>query len=191
MFDQFTQLGKEIYVYKNFLSESECLEIVNILDGLSDEQWIPLGGHFTHFRTDPFSNIVSARARIESLLPDGLMLGKSVVASRLVDGDSWGEHSDVHDFFEIEELAATYIEGTPYVEKELSVYGTVLYFNNFEGGEIYYPTQNIEYHPSPGDLVIHSSSPVCLHGVRPVIKGPRYSYSNHIYKNVKVPADVV
>jgi hypothetical protein len=67
-------------------------------------------------------------------------------------------------------------------------YGIVVYFNEFEGGEIYYPNQDIEYKPNPGDLIIHSAEEHCLHGVRPVKSDIRYSMSGHIYNMIKVPA---
>lgn len=188
MFNQFKKIGNEIYVYKNFLSKNECDRIVSLLDNLKESEWILDRPDTPVRRTDPFQEIISVRNKILKIVPDGLILGPASTATRLVSGDSWGEHSDVHDFAEIEKKAAMYIEGNPYEEKDLSVYGLVVYFNKFEGGEIYYPTQDIIYSPDPGDLVIHSSSPICLHGVKPVISKKRYSYSNHMYKKVRVPA---
>lgn len=187
MFDKFKKIGNEIYVYENFLSKDECTSIVNVLENLSDEEWVFDRPGITHKRTNPLDEILNVRAKIDALIPDGLHLGLASTATRLVTGDSWGEHSDVHDFADIEKLANSYSEGDSYEEKELSVYGLVVYFNEFEGGQIYYPTQDIIYAPKPGDLVVHSSSPLCLHGVKPVISEKRYSYSNHIYKNIKVP----
>jgi hypothetical protein len=187
MFNNFEKIGEEIYVYKNFLSEKECNNIVNVLEAMPEEEWVFDRPEIKHKRTEPLEEILNVRSKLNKLIPEGLFLGMASTATRLVTGDSWGEHSDVHDFAEIDKIANSYIEGMPYVEKELSVYGTVVYFNEFEGGQIYYPTQNIVYAPKPGDLVIHSSAPLCLHGVKPVISEKRYSYSNHIYKNIKVP----
>ena len=185
MFENFKKIGDEIYVYENFLSELETKNIVDILEKLDDDKWIK-DGHL--LRTDPLKEIIAVREKIKKMIPDGLHLGLASTATKLIKGDSWGEHSDVHDFLEAEMLAKNYIEGTPYQELELSVYGLVVYFNKFEGGEIYYPTQNIIYAPNPGDMVLHSSLPIALHGVKPVISEKRYSYSNHIYKKVKVSA---
>ena len=188
MFEKFKQIGDQIYVYENFLSQEECNNIVNILDELKEDQWISDRPDMVIRRTEPFEEIVLVRNKMLTLIPDGLALGLARTATRLVQGDSWGEHSDVHDFAEIEKVAESYVDGNPYEEKELSVYGTVVYFNKFDGGEIYYPTQGITYSPNPGDLVVHSSSPLCLHGVKPLLSKKRYSYSNHIYKIVRVPA---
>jgi hypothetical protein len=187
MFDQFKKIGNEIYVYENFLSKNECDSIVSLLDSLEENKWILDRPDMIMRRTDRLEEIIYVRNKMLEIVPDGLILGPASTATRLVSGDSWGEHSDVHDFAEIEKIAATYIEGNPYEEKDLSVYGSVVYFNKFEGGEIYYPTQGIIYASNPGDLVVHSSSPLCFHGVKPVISEKRYSYSNHMYKKVKVP----
>lgn len=189
MFEKFEQIGNQIYVYKNFVSENDCKNIVDLLESFSEDKWVvDREDMILHRRTEPLQEILDVRSKLESLIPDGLYLGLASTATRLLKGASWGEHSDVHDFAEIEKIANAYLEGTPYEEKELSVYGVVIYFNNFKGGEIYYPTQDIVYAPKPGDLVIHSSSPLCLHGVKPVLSEKRYSYSNHIYKMIKVPA---
>jgi hypothetical protein len=62
------------------------------------------------------------------------------------------------------------------------VYATVAYFNKFEGGEIYYPNQNITYKPNIGDLIIHGADENCSHGVKVVLSEKRYSYAAHIYR---------
>ncbi len=79
-------------------------------------------------------------------------------------------------------------------------YGVVAYFGNFKGGEIFYPDINpdgtkknewqlidknspsFEYKPENGDLVIHCAFDPYSHGVKPVISGTRYAYSNFSLK---------
>jgi hypothetical protein len=78
----------------------------------------------------------------------------------------------------------------PFVYKLYPLYGIVVYFNSFEGGEIFYPSQNVTYAPQPGDLLIHSAEEFCAHQVNAVLKGVRYSYSNAIYKKIKIPAQL-
>jgi hypothetical protein len=105
----------------------------------------------------------------------------------MVEGNSWPSHSDVHDFEEIEKLANEYKEGDDFLIKQLSIFGTIVYYQlPEEGGELYYTKQKIDYMPSAGDLVIHGSDSYCEHGVNEVIKGERYSTSGYIYKNVKI-----
>jgi hypothetical protein len=77
----------------------------------------------------------------------------------------------------------------PYKEVNYPIYGLVVYLNAFAGGEIEYSLQQIKYAPKPGDLIIHSAQNYCRHFVHPVVKGPRYSYSNAIYKKIKIPVE--
>jgi hypothetical protein len=84
-------------------------------------------------------------------------------------------------------------------------YGVVAYFGDFEGGEIFYPDINpdgtkknewqlidkeapsLEYKPEKGDVVIHCAFDPYSHGVRDVISGTRYAYSNFSLKAIDNP----
>lgn len=61
------------------------------------------------------------------------------------------------------------------------MYGCVFYLNdNFEGGELWYPNQGVEYTPVAGDMIIHPGSREYSHGVREVISGLRVSAGSFI-----------
>lgn len=61
------------------------------------------------------------------------------------------------------------------------MYGCVYYLNdNFEGGELWYPNQDVEYTPVAGDMIIHPGSREYSHGVREVISGLRISAGSFI-----------
>lgn len=61
------------------------------------------------------------------------------------------------------------------------MYGCVYYLNdNFEGGELWYPNQGVEYAPEAGDMIIHPGSREYSHGVREVISGLRISAGSFI-----------
>jgi hypothetical protein len=54
--------------------------------------------------------------------------------------------------------------------------GIVIYLNNdFEGGEIYYPNQNISYKPMPKSMIIHPATEEYTHGVNEVVGNTRYA----------------
>lgn len=58
-------------------------------------------------------------------------------------------------------------------------FGCVYYLNdNYEGGEIYFPNQNIEIKPKPNTLVFFPGTLEFLHGVRPVTNGTRYTLTS-------------
>jgi hypothetical protein len=187
MFDNFEKLGDGIYLLKNFLSNEECTKIVSILDSYTG--WISEGFEQTMSRTDGnIKELCDVRDKLKSLIPEEYSLGISTAGVKMTKGQFWLVHEDVSDFFDILEASKAYQDGQNFVEKDLSIYGTVVYFNEFVGGEIFYPDQNIVYLPSPGDLVIHKSDNTCRHGVKEVISEKRYSYSNHISKKVRIPA---
>lgn len=181
----FTKLGDEIYVYNNFVSKEECERIVSLADSFTDKAWHEIGEGRTS--SVSLTEIEKINARLSSMIGPELNLGRNCSIVRTPTGVGWGEHSDDHDFQHISEAASKYVEGEPFDVVENSLYGVVIYFNDFEGGEIYYTTQGIEYKPKPGDLLIHSSKKHCAHGVRPVKSKFRYSHSNHISNFVKVP----
>jgi hypothetical protein len=60
----------------------------------------------------------------------------------------------------------------------------VLYHNEFNGGEIIYPELEFEYHPLPGDLLMHPGSQNYIHGTNEVLPGPnRYNSTMWAYDN--------
>jgi hypothetical protein len=192
MFEGCTEkLGEDIYVYKNFLSAEEAKDITDYLESLDESYWLLDSGRenvMTHTRS--LDIIDPIRSRIQSLLSDGYFVGMSTSGTRMLPGNTWGVHTDVYDFLDILKLADLYADGMEYEEKELSFFGTVVYFNNFDGGEIFYPAQGIVYKQSPGDLVIHGSGDITAHGVKPVTGGKRYSFSSNILKNVRIPLNI-
>lgn len=180
----FEEIGQDIFVYKNFLTQEECHKFTELAKEITEWTDIKDG----KFVSDYIIELTEVRERIRSLVPDGLELGHSASYTKMEPNAFWNLHSDDHDFIPIIEKSKLYKEGMPYELEKNSLYGTVVYFNEFKGGEIYYPKQNIIYHQNPGDLVIHSAKEHCTHGVR-IVESVRYSNSNHIYNYIKVPKE--
>jgi len=182
---KFKSLGEDIYVYKNFISEFEINEVLSEVKDVKD--WY-VGEYFkntmSRYNTKTTAYI---QKRIQSLLDNNHFASESGHVVKMIKGNEWRSHSDVHDFELVEKLAAEYKEGEDFLIRELSVFGTIVYYElPKSGGGLYYPKQNIEYMPSPGDLVIHGSGSYCEHGVREIVDGERYSTSGFIYKHVKI-----
>jgi hypothetical protein len=131
--------------------------------------------------------LVPIKKRIEKLLDNDVYLGDNLSIVRMLKGQFWGLHSDNHDFKEIEKASKNLKEDEDFELRQNVVMGLILYFNQFEGGNLYYPFQKINYQPQKGDLVIHDAGFKCEHGVTKLISNVRYSHSNHLYKLVKVP----
>ncbi len=54
--------------------------------------------------------------------------------------------------------------------------GTVFYLNDdYEGGELYFPLQGIEFKPKPGAGYFFPGDKNYIHGVRPITQGTRYT----------------
>ncbi len=54
--------------------------------------------------------------------------------------------------------------------------GTVFYLNDdYEGGELYFPLQGIEFKPKPGAAYFFPGDKNYIHGVRPITSGIRYT----------------
>jgi len=183
--ENFDILGDQIYVYKNFISKSEIDEVLK--ESKQNKDW-EVGQYFKNTMSRYNTETVSyLQSKIQKLLNVGYFASQSGHVVKMVKGNFWGAHTDVHDFEEIEALAKQYVEGEDFLIRELSVFGTIVYYQLPEiGGGLYYPKQNIEYMPSAGDLVIHGSGDYCEHGVSEVVDGERYSTSGYIYKNVKI-----
>jgi hypothetical protein len=188
-FSKMEQLGEDIYVYKNFLTFEEQKYFTQKAIMIPESEWNnpdPTKNWMKY--SNPDSDLEMIRQKISNLILDkDIFLGPSTSFTKMVTGGTWGEHSDDHDFLETLEEAKLYKEGDPYDLKQDSVWGLVVYFNYFVGGQIYYPLQDIEYKPIEGDLLIHSSRNHCRHGVREVSAGIRITHSNNMYKMIKVP----
>lgn len=190
----FKVLGEDIYVYNNFVTEEECNEILSLIETFKEEKWI--GRFYTNgeghkWYDQDIDLLIPIKKRIENLLNDEVYLGHNLSIVRMVKGNNWGLHSDNHDFKEIIEASKNLKENEEFELRENVVMGLIFYFNDFEGGYVYYPTQKIEYQPKKGDLIIHGAGKNCLHGVAELKSDVRYSHSNHFYTIVKVPKGTV
>lgn len=168
-------LSDNIYIYKNFISESECIKLYNYCISLSDDQWNFKSQHewFDGKVSAPTDELLFLYKRISDLVyPDYKML-PSLNLRRLQKGQDMYLHSD-----SMQKNSKNNYDSSSHTIQ----YGIVVYFNdNYEGGEIYYPNKNLEYRPNAGDLVIHGGQKDCEHGVKTVTEGARYSYSNFLF----------
>jgi hypothetical protein len=130
------------------------------------------------------------KERFSNKLEDEIFMGLNLGVVRMKSGDSWGLHSDNHDSLYLREKSAKLKDGEDFTLEFNNIWGIVMYFNDFEGGDIFYPEQGISYHPKKGDLLIHSSEDHCLHGVSKLISEVRYSHSNNLFNYIKVPKEI-
>ena len=61
-------------------------------------------------------------------------------------------------------------------------FSLVTYINDdYEGGEIHFPNQNITLKPAAGSLIMFPSQEPYIHEVKPIISGTRYMSPAHVY----------
>lgn len=177
IFKDSEKLGNEIYLYRNFISYEESKKLTNVADSIPSDNWHadPLNRKRSGYTYEPLREVLN---KIQSIVPEGLSVAGSLTFIKMEIGADLDVHSDEcpHCLKKDKNESNKYYECTKY--------GMVIYFSEFEGGEIYYPEQDIIVSPKPGDLVIHGSAKICAHGVKPVTKGIRYSMAPYIvYKN--------
>lgn len=184
------KLGTDIYVYENFISKDECFSILESIKSIPEEKWIEvvnaIGQGFESAHV-PLPQIAIANQRLIKMLDEGVNLGHSLVPTRMRKGFVGPHHSDNFDFLKVVEANKLVKEDDDFDLAENNIAGLIMYFNDFDGGEIYYSNQDITYYPKAGDLVIHSSGEHCRHQVQEVKSEVRYSHSSHLYNMIRVP----
>jgi hypothetical protein len=195
MFDKtnFEELGKDIYVYKNFISEKECTDIINAIESHPEDMWKPsnliLGNKGNMVLDTEIKKIKIIQNRLRKLLDQGVYLGPSLQCTRMLKGSTWSVHSDNSYYLDVDTANKKLKKEQDFKLVLNQIFGTVMYFNSFKGGEIFYPNQNITYFPNPGDLLIHSAKEHCSHGVAELKSKVRYTHSNNLCTYVKVPKE--
>lgn len=95
-----------------------------------------------------------------------------------------------HDNY-LTEQAKKFSEENPDLPRNTTMtdqkYSCVVYLNNHDGGELYYPNQNIVYKPVAGDMIVHDSVDLnTIHGAMPLKSKVRYIFTGTLYKKVHV-----
>lgn len=181
-FNFVNEIGKDIFIFKNFFSNDKCNFFTNIAKQIPENKW--------HGKTtENLNEVEEIRLELQKVFSENYILGQTLFLSRLKNGESHGMHSDNHDFLKVRELNKILKENDPYILVPNNLYGMVVYLNDFKGGELYYNNQDITYKPEKGDLVVHSSEEHCSHQVLTVKSEIRYIHPNFLYQNIKIPFD--
>ena len=187
----FKKLGQDIYLYKNFLNSIQINNLIKVFDNVKENslfQTYLIGTTFENKVSVQIKELKPVLSSLKSLIGSSFSLHDNISINVMRKGDFWGQHSDNHDFIEKRKLSLSLNKEDPYQIVQDNKYGIVIYFNEVEeGGELYYSNQDITYVPKPGDMVIHSAEEHCMHGVNEIILGYRYSYSNFLSSDLKVP----
>jgi hypothetical protein len=188
--DGFIKLGEDIHVYHNFVSQKECEDMVKDIESIPEDKWL---GRFNEAKegaehsTQRSPGLAPIKERLQLLLDKDTFLGTGMCCTRMKKGMFGPHHSDNFDFLKTVEASNNLKDDEDFDIAENNLAGIIIYFNDFEGGELHYSNQWVSYYPKAGDLVIHSSQNHCRHQVQELKSEIRYSYSSHLFNMIKVP----
>lgn len=179
----FQTLGTDIFIFKNFLLPEELRTLDEIF---LKNLWTNINGRISDTQVEETSFIFDKMEQLVQSVNPEYFINMHNHITKMDVGDFHPVHADCHDYLEVRAKSKTYVPPNPFTLEKNNLYGTVIYLNSFEGGEIYYPEQDVIIKPDAGDLVVHSSDQHCSHGVK-LVKSVRFSIPNAIFENIKVP----
>ena len=160
---KYFNLDKHIYVIENFLEQSMLDELIE--QTTSELDWNLLEGPFVSNRVCLVKNTEISNL-IQNSVSDLFWGQYDVYDGDTIVRQSPGDQMHVHcDNPWLDNV----LSESSVPENAFNIWGSVLYLNEFEGGEIYYPRLNIQYKPKPGDLIIHPTISLYEHGTKPVL----------------------
>lgn len=197
------EIAPKLFRYRNFVSPEKVKEINEIMaeheknrEGFSSDHTID----WYHNKTTPvIPELYEVWCKMNELLMPEYVIHPQLVMLATQVGDTMFVHSDSPGEEMEEDLVAVDRWNTCCVLH----YGAIVYFGEFEGGEVFYPHFNKEgvfnydeewsedeylrVQPEPGDLIIHGALNDYAHGVDTITSGTRYAYSNFVLPSSKNP----
>jgi hypothetical protein len=170
----FEQLCNDVWVIHDFTTKEEREFYINLAESALEDEWWQREPGWWNGKFLPVPQDCSVPTQIVEKIktaignPDQWIWGRPASVHRIKPGEKMFLHAD-----------------NPNEKSGLNNWvdlSFVLYHNSFNGGEIIYPDLNFEYHPLPGDLLMHPGSQNYLHGTNEVLPGPnRYNSTMWAY----------
>jgi hypothetical protein len=205
------KIADGIWIYKNFVSKEKVEEINGIMERYKTFKSVPNHSGGTLYedmlidwyqeKTSPMiTELYPVWCQMSELLGPEYQIHPQLSMLVTRPGDTMFIHSDSPGEEMNEDLTVEDRWNTCCVLQ----YGAVVYFGEFEGGEVFYPHINkdgvfeggqtplkegreLRVSPQPGDLVIHGALSNHAHGVHEITKGYRYAFSNFVLPASKNP----
>jgi len=180
------RVTKDIVIYRNFVTEEECQKMIKVLDAQADSgkiSWMPISFYESYSSVLPQDNdqeIIDAGltptifSDIENMMPEAIAsvhdLDPKIISKIGYHTQKWepGAYARIHsDNTDAEGNSGAFTR---------SRYAGFLYLNdNFEGGLLKFPDQNIEIKPEVGMLAVFDGGFNNMHEVSLITKGVRYT----------------
>jgi ectoine hydroxylase-related dioxygenase (phytanoyl-CoA dioxygenase family) len=165
---KFYKINDKAFLYKNFISHDICDKLVNLSINL---EYTEGGGDAKVLFADAFNNESSVVENLINDLCDEGICVNGLVYAKMKKNNKWHPHKDEMGYGG---------------NDDSKLYGGVVYINDFDGGEIFYPIPDSEgnmglewselyggeiYKPNKGDLILHTVD--AWHATKPNLSDER------------------
>jgi hypothetical protein len=203
-----TKVADKVFIYKNFITGDLLNNINEISKKFIDAPAVTHNIDWYHSRTTPLMfELIEVWEKASDLIypelvmhPQACMLiSRTGEEGMFVHSDAPGDpHEDCGSICGTCDIAGKNLVSEDRWNTCCRLhYGLVIYFGDWEGGEIFYPHVNkngewigknepyengeeLIIKPENGDLVIHGAHNDYAHGTLPVTKGTRFAFSNFV-----------
>jgi hypothetical protein len=180
------RITKDIVVYENFLSDEDCQKMINALDAQAENgkiSWMPISFYESYSSVLPQDNdqeVIDAGlsptifSDIENVMPEAIAsvhdLDPKTICKIGYHTQKWepGAYARVHSDNTDEKGNSGAFTRSRYA-------GFLYLNNNFEGGLLRFPDQDIEIQPNTGMLAVFDGGFNNMHEVTMITSGVRYT----------------
>lgn len=174
------KVEENIWVIKDFIKDAERQAYVDYAESLEESKWWEknknwwLGKFVVIDEKSPLKELSQTILnRVKPFLNSSIHLGAFGSLHRITEGQGMFIHTDnpteVRDIYD--EFGNKVGEGSGY--NNYAMLAIVVYLNDFNGGELFFPSLGIDYKANAGDLVFFpGTGKEYDHGVRPLLPGP-------------------
>ena len=170
--------AENIHVISNFVLGDDLKTILAYAGSINtwlhlDDNWNDRVHSFEmiqHCNLDMANFLKSKTDMVREVISHTLQVGLNKVVPSIVRwrvGNCQPPHADKQN-----------VDGSPNSYPENDIASLVYINDDYEGGQIYFPNQNLQFKPASGSLVFFPGDINYLHGVTEVTKGIRYTMPN-------------
>jgi hypothetical protein len=173
--------GNDIVVVEDFLTDEESLELNNLVRNVSEDRWDWKGDHeFGELSPDFQRKTLFMKSSEE--YRNKYMPILNAIHERAISAFYKEFPGQASAFTFLDTIIRTFDNGLTLhadgsdLNSNRVTHGFVAYLNDdFEGGDVYYPTLDIVLKPIKNALVIHPGTMEYIHGVTDVTAGVRFN----------------
>ena len=178
--ENLVKIEDNIWVLKDFANKELRESYLNYIDSVPEEEWWKrnkdwwVGKYLLVDESSPVQpDALILMDKVRNILKDNIYLGAFGSIHRLTEGQGMFIHTDnpteKRDLYDENKNVVGRTGG----HNNYCILAMVVYLNDFNGGNLYFPELGIEYHGEPGDIVMFpGAGKEYDHGVKPLEAGP-------------------